>query len=76
MITIVLNRNKCIGCSTCALICPFYFKLSKLDGKSKLLKSIKKKNYYILKNIKNKNYNNLIKASIMCPVKIIKVIKH
>lgn len=75
MITIILNRKKCIGCSSCVIVCPLFFQMSKKDGKSILLKSVKKKNMYVLKNIDNIFLKNLIKSSKVCPVKIIKIIK-
>ncbi|MDH3004859.1 MAG: hypothetical protein NHG09_00145 [Candidatus Shikimatogenerans sp. JK-2022] len=51
--------------------------MSRIDGKSLLIKSEKKKkDIYILKRISNKNYKNLIKTSKICPVKIIKIIKY
>ncbi|WGH26183.1 MAG: ferredoxin [Candidatus Shikimatogenerans bostrichidophilus] len=75
MITIVFFRYKCIGCGNCELVCPLFFKITKLDGKSILINSIKKKNNYILKNIDNYFLKLLNKASNICPVKIIKIIK-
>lgn len=77
MINIIFYRKKCIGCSSCVLISPFFFVMSRIDGKSLLIKSEKKKkDIYILKRISNKNYKNLIKTSKICPVKIIKIIKY
>ncbi|WGH27208.1 MAG: ferredoxin [Candidatus Shikimatogenerans bostrichidophilus] len=75
MITIILNRKKCIGCSNCELINPFFFKISKIDGKSILLKSKKKKELFILKQVNNFFLKILKKTSKICPVKIIKIIK-
>ena len=34
---IILDREKCIGCGSCAALCPKYFQLAE-DGKSKLSK--------------------------------------
>ncbi|MDH3005016.1 MAG: ferredoxin [Candidatus Shikimatogenerans sp. JK-2022] len=76
MLTIIYQRDKCIGCNSCVLVCPLFFSMSRLDGKSVLLKSIFKKKIYILKNIDNVFYKYLIKATKICPVKIIKIVKH
>ncbi|WGH25085.1 MAG: ferredoxin [Candidatus Shikimatogenerans bostrichidophilus] len=76
MLTIIYKRKKCIGCNSCVLVCPLFFSMSKIDGKSVLLKSIKKKENYILKGIDNVFFNNLIKAKKICPVKIINIVKY
>ncbi|WGH25458.1 MAG: ferredoxin [Candidatus Shikimatogenerans bostrichidophilus] len=76
MITIIYKRDKCIGCNSCVLVCPLFFSMSKIDGKSVLLKSKLKKRIYILKNIDNVFTRYLSKATKICPVKIIKIIRH
>lgn len=35
---IILDRNKCIGCGSCAAICPKFFEMAQ-DGKSHLINS-------------------------------------
>ncbi|WGH26533.1 MAG: ferredoxin [Candidatus Shikimatogenerans bostrichidophilus] len=75
MITIILYRKKCIGCSYCEINSPLFFKISKKDGKTILLNSFKKKKFYILKNIDNFFLKNLIKTSKTCPLKIINIQK-
>ncbi len=32
---IVFERSKCIGCGTCSVICPFYWKMGE-DGRAEL----------------------------------------
>ncbi|MDH3004506.1 MAG: ferredoxin [Candidatus Shikimatogenerans sp. JK-2022] len=76
MLTIIYNRKKCIGCNSCVLICPLFFIMSNLDGKSILLNSKLKKNYYVLKNIDNIFFKILLKTTKICPIKIIKLIKN
>ncbi|MDH3004735.1 MAG: ferredoxin [Candidatus Shikimatogenerans sp. JK-2022] len=76
MLTVILNREKCIGCSNCVLVCPLFFSMSKIDGKSVLLNSQKTQKNFILKNIDNIFYKNLKKSKKICPVKIIKIIKY
>ncbi|BAO66206.1 ferredoxin [Candidatus Karelsulcia muelleri] len=74
MFIISFQRKKCIGCNYCIESSPLHFKMSKTDGKSFLLNSIKKKNFYILKT---NNYFTYLKckiASTICPVNIIKLI--
>jgi ferredoxin len=53
---IILDREKCIGCGSCAVICPAFFDMAE-DGKSKLKgKVIRPK----------KNIEELIISSIQC----------
>jgi ferredoxin len=40
MTKIILEREKCIGCGSCAVICPKYFELID-DGKSHIKDSVK-----------------------------------
>lgn len=49
MVIITLQRDKCIGCNYCAEFAPEYFRMSKKDGKSVLLKSADKKGFFTLK---------------------------
>jgi len=73
MITITLQRNKCIGCNYCVEMAPLQFQMSKKDGKTVLLKATEKKGFFTLKstdyNILESNEN----AAKACPVKIIVV---
>ena len=49
MVIVTLQREKCIGCNYCAEFAPEYFRMSKKDGKSVLLKSVEKKGFHTLK---------------------------
>ena len=70
---IILEREKCIGCGSCALICPKHFKMEE-DGKSHLIDSETNPN---TKNqeLDLKNLDCIEDASSSCPVGIIKIKK-
>jgi len=58
MFKINLDKNKCIGCGTCAAVCPGNYELDK-DGKAKLLNE----------EVKSLGCNRIAKET--CPVKAI-----
>jgi len=70
---IIHEREKCIGCGSCAAICPKYWELAE-DGKSKLLgakKDSKSGNYEL--EIKEIKCNQ--QAADACPLGIIHIKK-
>jgi len=70
---VVHYREKCIGCGSCELVCPKYWKMNDEDGKADLLVSrLVKKNIYKRK-IDAEDEFDMQKASDLCPVKIIKL---
>lgn len=73
MIIISLQRDKCIGCNYCAEFAIDFFRMSKKDGKSVLLKSTDKKGFHTLKTNQPEALPALEKASKACPVHIISV---
>jgi len=73
MVIVTLQREKCIGCNYCAEFAPEYFRMSKKDGKSVLLKSVEKKGFHTLKTQIEDAYEPCEKAAKACPVKIISV---
>lgn len=73
MVIITLQRDKCIGCNYCAEFAPEYFRMSKKDGKSVLLKSTDKKGFFTLKTPIPDAFEPCDKAAKACPVKIISV---
>ena len=75
MVIVTLQREKCIGCNYCAEFAPEYFRMSKKDGKSVLLKSTEKKGFHTLKTSIEDAYEPCEKAAKACPVKIISVKK-
>lgn len=73
MVIITLQRDKCIGCNYCAEFAPEYFRMSKKDGKSVLLKSMDKKGFFTLKTPIPDALAPCEKAAKACPVNIISV---
>ena len=73
MVIITLQREKCIGCNYCAEFAPEYFRMSKKDGKSVLLKTEDSKGFYTLKTPNYEAFDPCEKAAKACPVKIISV---
>ena len=73
MVIVTLQRDKCIGCNYCAEFAPEYFRMSKKDGKSVLLKSVEKKGFHTIKVTNPEAFEPCEKAAKACPVKIISV---
>ena len=73
MVIVTLQRDKCIGCNYCAEFAPEYFRMSKKDGKSVLLKSVDKKGFFTIKTPIPDAFEPCEKAAKACPVKIISV---
>ncbi|MRM82794.1 ferredoxin [Riemerella anatipestifer] len=71
MVIVTLQRDKCIGCNYCAEFAPEYFRMSKKDGKSVLLKSTDKKGFHTIKIPLPEAFEPCDKAAKACPVKII-----
>lgn len=68
---IILEREKCIGCGSCAVLCPKYWKMAK-GGKARLLNSRtnSQKNEEILE-VKKLGCNQ--EAAQACPVQAIRI---
>lgn len=60
MFKIILDKNKCIGCGTCAAVCPGNYELGK-DGKARALKE----------EVESLGCNRI--AEETCPVKAITI---
>lgn len=73
MVVITLQRDKCIGCNYCEEFAPEYFRMSKKDGKSVLLRSQEKRGFYTYKTPVADAFTTCDKAAKACPVKIITV---
>lgn len=74
MIIISQQREKCIGCNYCVEISPERWRMSHADGKSVLVGSQKKKDWYNLR-IDDHEYEQQKDAANACPVNIIHVKK-
>ncbi len=67
---IIQERKKCIGCGSCAAVCPKYWEMSD-DGKATLIGSvINSKEVYELEVNK---LDCLQEAADSCPIDIIKI---
>ena len=73
MIIVTLQREKCIGCNYCAEFAPDYFRMSKKDGKSVLLRTEDRKGFYTFKTANVEALEPCEKAAKACPVNIISV---
>lgn len=71
-LTISHYRNKCIGCGSCALVCPQNWEISEEDGLATLIGSQKKGNAYVGEVDLDDAEDNK-KASDICPVGIIRL---
>jgi len=69
---IIYYRDNCIGCSICFEQQPQLWRMSRADGKATLIKSLLKKNVFIL-NINRITRQETEKIAQTCPVKIIKL---
>lgn len=74
MIRIIFQREKCIGCNACTEAANYRWRLSRKDGKSLLLGSEKKRNFYI-SIVGDDELEANKEAAKNCPVKIIKIEK-
>ncbi len=72
MAKIIHERDKCIGCGSCAALCPKYWEMAE-DGKSNLLNSTQNAegNYEIETEIIECNQE----AVDACPVQIIRIVQ-
>lgn len=66
---IILDREKCIGCGSCAALCPKYFEMTE-DGKSSLKKGKKKKN---LEELEVEKAGCAQETTESCPVQAIEI---
>lgn len=74
MITVTLQRQKCIGCNYCQELCSELFRMSKKDGKSVLLNAVDKKGFTTVR-VNDILYDAATAAAKACPVHIITITK-
>jgi len=72
MVKIIQEREKCIGCGSCAALCPKYWEMAE-DGKSNLLNSSPKEEGTFELEIGEIGCNQ--EAADACPVQIIHIVK-
>ncbi|MCO6496127.1 MAG: ferredoxin [Chitinophagaceae bacterium] len=72
MITVTLQRDKCIGCNYCREHAPQRFTMSKKDGKAVLLNSVEKRGFFVAR-VHDDELDSLQNAAAACPVKIIRL---
>ena len=70
--TISFQRDLCIGCNYCVENASSRWAMSKRDGKSVLLDSVKKNQFWVAVLPEHERQENE-KAAKNCPVKIIKI---
>ena len=70
---IIQERDKCIGCGSCATIAPDYFELDENDGLANLIKGKAAKGLFT-REIK-KIDSSIKEAVSICPLEIIKIKK-
>lgn len=69
---IIHEKSKCIGCGTCAAICPEFFEMDEKDNLAELKNSqIDEDGNEVLETKENKEC--LKEASEVCPVQIIHI---
>ena len=71
-ITVVHDRDKCIGCRSCVLLAPQNWTILETDGKARLIGSKKKDKVYV-GEIFDVDLELNKKAATACPMKIIKI---
>ena len=72
MITITLQRDKCIGCNYCREQAPQRFTMSKKDGKAVLIGATEKSGFHNAR-VHDEELDSVERAAGVCPVRIIKV---
>lgn len=69
---VILKRKQCIGCGSCAAVCPNFFEMSD-DGLSHL-KDSKKEGEEELREIEKNKIGCAKEAAEVCPVQAIEII--
>lgn len=75
-VKIIQDRQNCIGCGSCCIVAPEFWKMEQ-DNKAKLLKSKvnpKTGNYEMEVEVDDQAFAALKESENICPVQIIKII--
>jgi ferredoxin len=72
MAKIIHEREKCIGCGSCAALCPKFFEMAD-DGKAKLIEG--QKNAEGNDELEVEDVECAQEAADACPVQIIHIVK-
>lgn len=72
MSKIIQEREKCIGCGSCAALCPKYWEMAE-DGKSTLIGSEKNNEGNFELGVEDVACNQ--EAADACPVQIIRIVQ-
>jgi ferredoxin len=72
MAKIIHEREKCIGCGSCAALCPKFFEMAD-DGKAKLIEG--RKNAEGNDELEVEDVECAQEAADACPVQIIHIVK-
>ncbi|MCG8476306.1 MAG: ferredoxin [Cytophagales bacterium] len=75
MVTIIHQRDKCIGCNYCVELSYQRWRMSKKDGKAVLLGAKNKRGFWNVK-VGEEELEENQKAAEACPVNIIQVREH
>ena len=71
-ITIAHKRDDCVGCGSCALICPRRWRMNSADGKSDLVGGVRKGDF-VVAQIDETELEDNRRAAEACPVGIIRL---
>lgn len=71
---ITQQREKCIGCGSCAIYCSECWKINNQDGKADLIGGVKKGNV-VVAEVGMEHLEANRKAAKACPMQIIKLNK-
>lgn len=74
MVSIIQQREKCIGCNACVEAAFYRWRMSRKDGKCTLIGAKEKKGFYRV-IVDDHELNDNLTAAQNCPVKIIRVEK-
>ncbi|MBI4708715.1 MAG: ferredoxin [Candidatus Portnoybacteria bacterium] len=69
---IILERSQCIGCGSCAAICPAFFEMAE-DGLSHLKNAIKNTERIGIEELEVLDPGCCKDAADICPVQVIKI---